>query len=90
MIKLSVIVPVYNVEEYLRECLDSLVEQTLTDMEVLIVNDGSKDNSQAIIKEYVSKYPNKFVAFEKENGGLGDARNYAISYCKRRIYYFLR
>lgn len=76
--KLSVIVPVYNVEKYLRKCLDSLVNQTFHDMEIIIVNDGSPDKSQEIIEEYDKKYP--FVkAFVKENGGLSDARNYGIA-----------
>lgn len=74
----SIIVPVYNVEKYLRKCLDSLVNQTLSDKEIIIVNDGSPDGSQVIIDEYVSKYP--FVkAYIKENGGLSDARNYGIA-----------
>lgn len=67
MKKVSIIVPVYNVENYLKKCLDSLVNQTLTDIEVVIVNDGSKDNSQMIIDEYVNKYPNQIKAFMKEN-----------------------
>jgi glycosyltransferase involved in cell wall biosynthesis len=71
----SVIVPVYNVEKYLRRCLDSLVSQTLENLEIIIVNDGSTDGSQYIIDEYVTKYPNKLVALIKDNGGLGEARN---------------
>lgn len=67
MKKVSVIVPVYNVENYLRKCLDSLVNQTLTDIEVIIVNDGSKDNSQIIIDEYVNQSPNLMKSFIKEN-----------------------
>ncbi|MDU2242791.1 MAG: glycosyltransferase, partial [Paenibacillus sp.] len=56
-IAVSVVVPVYNVEKYLRQCLDSLVCQTLEQIEVIIVNDGSTDASQFIIDEYVQKYP---------------------------------
>ena len=56
MIKVSVIVPVYNVEKYLRKCLDSLVNQTLNDIEIIIVNDGTKDHSDIIIEEYSNKY----------------------------------
>lgn len=67
MKKVSVIVPVYNVENYLRKCLDSLVNQTLTDIEVIIVNDGSKDNSQIIIDEYVNQSPNLMKSFIKKN-----------------------
>ena len=80
MIKVSIIVPVYNTEKYLKKCLDSLVNQTLEDIEILIVNDGSTDNSQKIINEYKEKYSQKIKFFEKQNGGLSDARNYAIPY----------
>ena len=77
MPKVSVIVPVYNVEKYLAKCLDSIVNQSFKDLEILIVNDGSQDNSQSIIDEYVKKYD--FVkSYKKKNGGLSDARNYAI------------
>lgn len=78
--KVSVIVPVYNVENYLRRCLDSLVNQTLEDIEIIVVNDGSPDNSQAIIEEYEGKYPEKLKGYVKENGGLSDARNYGLEY----------
>lgn len=77
-IKVSVIVPVYNVEKYLEKCLDSLVYQTLQEIEIIVVNDGSPDNSQEIIDRYVALYPEKVVGYLKENGGLGDARNYGI------------
>lgn len=76
--KVSVIVPVYNVEKYIRECLDSLVKQTLEDIEIIVVNDGSPDHSQEIIDEFVEKYPQKVFSYIKKNGGLGDARNYGI------------
>ena len=66
--KVSVIVPVYNVFEYLDKCLDSLSHQTLKDIEVIIVNDGSPDNSEDIIKKYTKKYQN-FKYYKKENGG---------------------
>ncbi len=75
--KVSVIVPVYGTEQYLRKCLDSLVEQTLQEIEIIVVNDGSPDNSQQIIEEYEEKYTNVH-GFQKENGGLSDARNYGI------------
>ena len=74
MIKVSIIVPVYNVYPYLRKCLDSLVNQTLKEIEIIIVNDGSLDNSQEIIDEYKKKYKN-IKAYKKENGGLSSARN---------------
>ena len=81
MPKVSVVVPVYNVDKYLERCLDSLVYQTLKDIEIVIVNDGSTDKSAEIIKKYVQSYPNKVFAFEKENGGLSDARNFGIKKC---------
>lgn len=76
--KVSVIVPVYNVERYLAKCLDSLVNQSLQNIEIVIVNDGSSDGSASIIKQYSEKYPDKVKAFTKENGGLSDARNFGI------------
>lgn len=78
--KVSVIIPVYNVEEYIRKCLDSLVNQTLKDIEIIVVNDGSPDNSQDIIDEYVEKYPKKIKSFIKENGGQGSARNFGLEH----------
>lgn len=77
-IKVSIIVPVYNVERFLPKCLDSLVNQTLEEIEILVVNDGSPDHSQAIIDDYASRYPEKIQSFIKENGGLSDARNYGV------------
>lgn len=78
MKKLSIIVPVYNVELYLEKCLNSLIYQSLKDIEILVVNDGSKDNSQRIIDEFYEKYPEKIVPLIKENGGLSDARNFGL------------
>lgn len=80
--KVSVIVPVYNVEKYLAKCLDSLVSQTLDEIEIIVINDGTKDNSQTIIDSYVKKYPSRVYAYFKENGGLGDARNYGLQFAK--------
>ena len=77
-IKVSVIVPVYNVEKFIDKCLNSLVNQTLKEIEIIVVNDGSSDNSQKIIDEYVKKYPNKIKSFIKENGGQGSARNMGL------------
>lgn len=76
--KVSVIVPVYNVENYLVKCLDSLVSQTLESIEIIVVNDGSPDNSQIIIDQYVQAYPEKVFSYIKENGGLSDARNFGL------------
>lgn len=77
MYKVSVIIPMYNVEDYLRECLDSVVNQTLKDIEVICVDDGSPDRSAEIAAEYVEKYSN-FKLIRKENGGLSSARNAAL------------
>lgn len=87
-IKVSVIVPIYNVEEYLEECLMSLVKQTLEGIEVLMIDDGSTDHSAFIAKRFEEKYSN-FHYFYKENGGLGNARNYAIPYVKGEYLIFL-
>lgn len=80
MPKVSVIVPVYNVEQYVRKCLESLVNQTLADIEIILVNDGSQDGSKNILLEYKEKYSNKIIYLEKINGGLSDARNYGMRY----------
>lgn len=79
-VKISVIVPVYNVEQWLEKCLESLVNQTLDDIEIIIVNDGSLDNSQIIVDKYVEQYPRKVKGFKKNNGGVSAARNYGMSY----------
>lgn len=78
-VKVSIIVPVYNVEEYLAVCLESLIHQTLSDIEIIIVNDGATDGSQRIIDHYQSK-TNKIKAYSKTNGGLSDARNYGLTF----------
>jgi glycosyltransferase involved in cell wall biosynthesis len=81
-VKVSVIVPVYNVELYLEKCLLSLVSQTLQAIEIVVVNDGSTDSSQQIIEDFQKKYPEKIFGFTKENGGLSDARNFGIDHAK--------
>ena len=82
MPKVSVIVPCYNVEKYIRKCAETLVNQTLDDIEIIFVNDGSTDGTDEIIKEYKKNYPKKVVHLEKENGGLSDARNFALPFAK--------
>ncbi len=74
----SIIVPVYNVERYLVKCLDSILQQSDADFEVIVVNDGSPDGSQKIIDTYAAQYPAQIKAYLKDNGGLSDARNYGI------------
>lgn len=76
--KVSVVVPVYNAEKYLKRCLEPLVNQTLEEIEIICVDDGSKDSSVQIIDEYEQKYPNKVRAFHKENGGEWSARTYGL------------
>lgn len=71
---ISVIIPVYNVEPFLRRCLDSLLDQTYTDWEAICVNDGSPDNSQAILEEYAKK-DSRFIILVQKNKGLSEARN---------------
>ena len=89
MPKVSVIVPIYNVENYIEKCLETLVNQTLENIEIILVNDGSKDNSEVIAKRFLKNYPEKIVYLEKENGGLSDARNYGIPYAKGEYVAFL-
>ncbi|WP_333850628.1 glycosyltransferase family 2 protein [Epilithonimonas sp.] len=88
-IKVSIIVPVYNVELYLEKCLLSLVNQTLKEIEILVVNDGSKDQSQPIIEKFQQDYPDKIFGFTKENGGLSDARNFGIDRAKGKYLGFV-
>ena len=74
---ISIIVPIYNVENYLRQCLDSIQNQTYQNFECLLINDGSPDNSADICREYLEK-DSRFKYFEKENGGVSSARNLGI------------
>ena len=78
---ISVIVPVYNVEKYLRQCLTSLVNQTYKNIEVVMVDDGSKDSSGLICDEYAINYQN-FSVVHKKNAGLGMARNTGLDNIK--------
>ena len=77
---ISVIVPVYNVERYLAECLDSIVAQTHESFEVVVVDDGSTDSSSAIIEHFAAEHPVIIRSLSKPNGGLSDARNYGIDH----------
>lgn len=89
MPKVSVIVPFYNVEKYIEKCLSSLINQTLEEIEIILVNDGSQDDSEKIVKQFQEKYPNKVKYYEKPNGGLGDARNFGINYATGEYIAFL-
>lgn len=75
--KFSVIVPVYNVEKYLKKCIDSILAQDYSEIEILLIDDGSNDSSGMICDQYAETYTNVFV-YHKENGGLSDARNYGL------------
>ncbi len=79
--KLSIIVPVYNVEKYLKKCIDRILASTYKYFELIIINDGTKDNSEQIIKEYLDKeeYKDKIIYIAKENSGLSDTRNLGMS-----------
>lgn len=85
----SVIVPIYDVEQYLKRCLDSLVNQTFQEIEILCVNDGSPDQSQKIVDEYVCCYPTKVKSLIKPNGGLADARNYGLDHAQGEFVAFI-
>lgn len=89
MPKVSVIVPIYNVEKYLEKCINSLLSQTLEDIQIILVNDGSKDNSGNIAKECEKNNKNRIIYVEKENGGLSDARNYGLKYATGDFVAFL-
>lgn len=79
---ISIVVPVYNVEKYLDPCVDSIIEQTYSNWELLLIDDGSTDNSYEKCRGYREQYPDKIKVFKKENGGLSDARNYGCARAK--------
>ena len=86
--KLSIIVPIYNVEPYLRRCIDSILVQTFTDYEMILVDDGSPDNCGAICDEYASRDP-RISVIHKKNGGLADARNAGIEVARGEYFGFI-
>lgn len=81
MFKVSVIIPVYNTEKYLKACLESVVHQTLQELEILLINDGSTDSSLEIMEYYQGQYPERIRVITKENGGQATARNLALPLC---------
>ena len=85
---ISVIVPVYKVEPYIRKCVDSILGQTFSDIQVILVDDGSPDQCGKICDEY-AKQDNRVEVIHKENGGLSDARNAGIPYAKGEYIIFL-
>lgn len=86
---ISIIVPVYNVEKYLADCLDSILEQTFDNYELILVDDGSTDNSPSIAKKYAEKYPEKIFLHIKENEGPGLARNFGIEKARGEYVLFI-
>lgn len=80
MIKISIIVPIYNVEKYLKRCIDSIINQSYTNIEIILVNDGSTDNSLNICQLYTQQ-DSRIIILNKENGGLSSARNMGLDYC---------
>lgn len=89
MPKFSIIVPVYNTEKELPRCLDSLVGQTFSDIEIIVVNDGSPDNSKAVIDEYEIRYPQIIKSFTQENRGQSAARNLALKNASGEFVFFV-
>ena len=79
MNKVSVIVPVYNAQNFLEKCIESLTQQTLKEMELIFVNDGSTDQSLQILEKYQKRFPKKVMVYSKENGGQASARNLGIA-----------
>ena len=89
MIKLSIIIPVFNAEKTLRRCLDSVLQQKDDELEIVVINDGSKDSSDKIIKEYKEKNPQTISYYKKQNTGVADTRNYGIKKAKGQYIMFL-
>ena len=89
MLKLSVVIPVYNVEKYLAKCLDSVIYPELSDYEIIIVNDGSTDSSPALCEKYAERFPELIKVITTENGGLGAARDVGIDASRGEYIVFL-
>ncbi len=88
MIKVSIIIPIYNVEQYIEECLCSVLRQTLKEIEIICVNDGTKDASMSVVEKYKS-HDDRIVIVNKDNGGLSSARNAGLEYARGEYVYFL-
>lgn len=86
--KLSVVVPIYNSERFISECLESILNQSFHDYEIILIDDGSVDNSLAICTKFCQRYPNVRL-FHEENGGAAKARNMGIKYAKGNYIYFV-
>ena len=88
MIKVSIIIPVFNVEKYLKKCLESVINQTLKEIEIICVDDASSDNSLNILKQY-QQLDDRIIILEQENKGPGEARNFALSKVNGEYIFFL-
>ena len=88
MPKISVIVPIFNVEKYLKECLESIINQTFKDIEIICINDGSTDNSLDILNQYAEK-DNRIKVITQSNQGLSAARNTGIKYANGEYISFI-
>ena len=86
-IKISVVIPVYGVEKYIRQCLESIINQTYKNLEIIVVNDGTKDNSMKIVEEYLSDERIKII--NKQNGGLSSARNRGMEEATGKYIFFV-
>ena len=86
---ISIIVPIYNVEAYLEECLDSLYKLNIPDMEIILIDDGSTDNSYLIAQKYALKFPEKTILIQKKNGGLSSVRNLGIKKASKKYIAFI-
>lgn len=87
-VKVSIIIPVYNSEKYLKECIESVINQNYSDMELILVDDGSSDNSYSICSKYKNEYPN-ISLFHQKNQGVSVARNLGLKYAKGKYIFFL-
>lgn len=89
MKKISIIIPIYNAGNYLRRCIDSVIDQEYSNLEIILINDGSTDNSEEIMNEYKNKYPNLIKCYNKENTGVADTRNFGIEKASGEYIMFL-
>lgn len=89
LIKLSIIIPVFNAENTLKRCLDSVLQQKDDELEIVVINDGSKDLSDEIMQEYKLRYPEIISYYKKQNTGVADTRNYGIAKAKGKYIMFL-
>ena len=87
--KVSIIIPVYNSEMFIKKCIDSVLEQSFNEYEIILINDGSKDGSKQILDEYKERYPEKIVVIHQENMGVSKTRNNAIKMAKGRYIMFI-